>query len=101
MVALRAQQILGHETGVANTVDPLAGSYYVEALTDQIEAGAIAYMQRIDELGGMLVATEQGWVQGEIAEAAYRATCCSDWPRPGCIARSLRARSSTRSLATS
>jgi len=72
MVALRTQQIIGYESGVANTVDPLAGSYYVEALTDKIEAEAIAYMTRIDEMGGMLVAIEQGYVQGEIAEAAYR-----------------------------
>lgn len=72
MVALRTQQIIGHESGVANTVDPLAGSFYVEALTDKIEAEAIAYMTRIEEMGGMLVAIEQGYVQGEIAEAAYR-----------------------------
>ncbi|MEB3328982.1 MAG: methylmalonyl-CoA mutase family protein [Candidatus Sericytochromatia bacterium] len=72
MVALRTQQILGHEAGIANTVDPLAGSYYVEALTDRIEAEARAYMAKIDELGGMLAAIEQGYVQGEIAEAAYR-----------------------------
>ncbi|MEB3222543.1 MAG: methylmalonyl-CoA mutase family protein [Candidatus Sericytochromatia bacterium] len=72
MVALRTQQILGHEAGIANTVDPLAGSYHVEALTDRIEAEARAYMAKIDELGGMLAAIEQGYVQGEIAEAAYR-----------------------------
>ena len=72
MVALRTQQIVGLESGVTNTVDPLAGSYYVEALTDAIEAEARAYMEKIAEMGGMLVAIEQGYVQGEIAEAAYR-----------------------------
>ncbi len=72
MVALRTQQIVGHESGVTNTVDPLAGSYYVEALTDTIEAEAKAYMAKIAEMDGMLVAIEQGYVQGEIAEAAYR-----------------------------
>jgi methylmalonyl-CoA mutase N-terminal domain/subunit len=72
MVALRTQQILGYEAGVTNTVDPLAGSYYIESLTDRIEAEARAYMARIDELGGVLPAIEQGFIQGEIAEAAYR-----------------------------
>ena len=60
------------EAGVTTTVDPLAGSYFVENLTDRIEAEALAYMSRIDELGGVLSAIEQGFVQGEIAEAAYR-----------------------------
>lgn len=72
MVALRTQQILGYEAGVTHTVDPLAGSYYIENLTDRIEAEARAYMSRIDELGGVLPAIEQGFIQGEIAEAAYR-----------------------------
>ncbi|MEB3198214.1 MAG: methylmalonyl-CoA mutase family protein [Candidatus Sericytochromatia bacterium] len=72
MVALRTQQLIGFESGVANTVDPLAGSYYIESLTDRIEAEARTYMAKLEELGGVLPAIEQGWVQGEIAEAAYR-----------------------------
>jgi methylmalonyl-CoA mutase, N-terminal domain len=72
-VALRTQQVLAHESGAADTLDPLAGSYAVEALTDQIEARAQAYLQRIEELGGMLAAIETGYVQREIQEAAYRA----------------------------
>jgi len=72
-VALRTQQILAHESGAADTVDPLAGSYVVEALTDEIEQRARAYITRIDEMGGALAAIEQGYVQREIQEAAYRA----------------------------
>ncbi len=72
-VALRTQQILAHETGVADTVDPLAGSYVVEALTDEVERRARAYLSRIDELGGALAAIEKGYIQREIQEAAYRA----------------------------
>jgi methylmalonyl-CoA mutase, N-terminal domain len=72
-VALRTQQILAYETGAADTVDPLAGSYAVEALTDQIEDRARAYLNRIDEMGGMLAAIEAGYIQHEIQEAAYRA----------------------------
>jgi methylmalonyl-CoA mutase N-terminal domain/subunit len=72
LLALRTQQVLAYESGATNTVDPLAGSYYVEALTDRIEADARAYMARIDDLGGVLPAIEQGFIQGEIAEAAYR-----------------------------
>ena len=72
-VALRTQQILAHESGAADSLDPLAGSYAVESLTDEIEARAEAYMKRIDELGGMLAAIETGYVQREIQEAAYRA----------------------------
>jgi methylmalonyl-CoA mutase, N-terminal domain len=72
LLALRTQQVIAFETGATNTVDPLAGSYFVEALTDKIEHEAIAYMDRIAELGGVLRAIEQGFVQGEIAEAAYR-----------------------------
>jgi len=71
-VALRTQQIIAHESGVADTVDPLAGSYYVETLTDQIEAGVIAYLDRIDQLGGTLSAIEKGYMQREIQESAYR-----------------------------
>ena len=71
-VALRTQQILAEETGVTHTVDPLAGSYFVEALTDRTEAEAMDYIRRIDEMGGMIVAIERGFPQKEIADAAYR-----------------------------
>jgi methylmalonyl-CoA mutase N-terminal domain/subunit len=70
-IALRTQQILAEETGVANTIDPLAGSYFVEALTRQIEEKAWDYIHKIDELGGMVTAIEKGYPQAEIAEAAY------------------------------
>ncbi len=70
-VALRTQQIIAHETGVTNTVDPLAGSYFVEKLTDEIEAAAYDYFRRIDELGGMIAAIERGFPQREIADAAF------------------------------
>jgi len=72
LVALRTQQIIAEETGVANIVDPLGGSYAVEALTDRLEREALAYIQRIDELGGIIRAIELGYPQKEIAEAAYR-----------------------------
>jgi methylmalonyl-CoA mutase N-terminal domain/subunit len=72
LVALRTQQIIAEETGVANIVDPLGGSYAVEALTDRLEADAWAYIRRIDELGGIIRAIELGFPQTEIAEAAYR-----------------------------
>ncbi|HET90027.1 MAG TPA: methylmalonyl-CoA mutase [Chloroflexi bacterium] len=71
-IALRTQQIIAHESGVAHTVDPLAGSYLIEYLTDEIERRAAAYIERIDEMGGALDAIEQGYVQQEIADAAYR-----------------------------
>jgi methylmalonyl-CoA mutase, N-terminal domain len=71
-VALRTQQIIGYESGAANTIDPLAGSYYVEAMTDQIEKEAEEYINKIDALGGMTQAIEAGYVQSEIQEAAYR-----------------------------
>jgi methylmalonyl-CoA mutase N-terminal domain/subunit len=70
-VALRTQQIIAHESGVADTIDPLAGSYVIEHLTDEIEKRAAEYIQRIDELGGALAATERGYIQTEIANAAY------------------------------
>ncbi len=70
-VALRTQQIIGHESGVAETVDPLAGSYFIETLTDQIEEAAWKYIQRIDEMGGSVSAIEQGFMQNEIARASY------------------------------
>jgi methylmalonyl-CoA mutase N-terminal domain/subunit len=71
-VALRTQQILAEESGVANTVDPLGGSYYVEALTNKLEAKAMAYINKIDEMGGILEAIEQGYPQREIGESAMR-----------------------------
>ncbi len=71
-IALRTQQILAHESGVADTVDPLAGSYYVEHLTHEIERRAQAYLDRIEQLGGALRAIELGFIQGEIQESAYR-----------------------------
>jgi len=70
-IALRTQQIVGYETGVANTIDPLAGSYYIEALTNEIEAGAQEYLGKIEAFGGMLKAIERGYVQQEIQTAAY------------------------------
>jgi len=70
-VALRTQQIIAHESGVADSVDPVAGSYLVEYLTDEIERQSAAYIQKIDEMGGALVAIEQGYVQNEIQNAAY------------------------------
>jgi methylmalonyl-CoA mutase, N-terminal domain len=72
LLALRTQQILARESGVAQTVDPLAGSYYLESLTTSIEQEARSYMERIDALGGMVTAIERGWVQREIEDAAYR-----------------------------
>jgi methylmalonyl-CoA mutase N-terminal domain/subunit len=71
-IALRTQQLIGYETGVANTIDPLGGSYFVESLTDRMEAGANEYFRKIDELGGVVEAIEQGFQQKEIARAAYR-----------------------------
>jgi methylmalonyl-CoA mutase N-terminal domain/subunit len=72
MVALRTQQILAEESGVASMIDPLAGSYAVEGLTSKIEREALAYIERIDEMGGIIRAIEQGYPQKEISEAAYR-----------------------------
>jgi methylmalonyl-CoA mutase N-terminal domain/subunit len=71
-IALRTQQVIGHESGVANTVDPLAGSYVIEYLTREVERRAQEYIEKIDALGGALAAIEQGYVQQEIADAAYR-----------------------------
>jgi len=70
-IALRTQQIIAYESGVTETIDPLAGSYYIEALTDEIEAKAYDYIQKIDEMGGAPEAIEKGYVQREIQEAAY------------------------------
>jgi methylmalonyl-CoA mutase N-terminal domain/subunit len=71
-VALRTQQILAHETGVANVADPLGGSWYVEELTDRLEEEAEEYFRRIDDLGGVVAAIERGFFQDEIGRAAYR-----------------------------
>jgi methylmalonyl-CoA mutase N-terminal domain/subunit len=70
-IALRTQQIVAYESGAAETVDPLAGSYYVESLTNRVETEALAYIRRIDELGGAVKAIEEGYVQREIQDAAY------------------------------
>ena len=70
-IALRTQQVIAHETGVANTVDPLGGSYHVEALTDELERQALAYFARIDELGGMVQAVKDNFPQREIADASF------------------------------
>jgi methylmalonyl-CoA mutase N-terminal domain/subunit len=71
-VALRTQQVLAHETGVTTTIDPLGGSYFVEALTDELERQAYEYFAKLDELGGMVEAVKQGFPQREIADAAFR-----------------------------
>jgi methylmalonyl-CoA mutase N-terminal domain/subunit len=71
-IALRTQQVIGYETGVTNTVDPLGGSYFLEALTNEVEQGAWEYIDKIDGLGGAVQAIEAGFFQDEIAEAAYR-----------------------------
>jgi methylmalonyl-CoA mutase N-terminal domain/subunit len=71
-IALRTQQILAEETGVANTIDPLAGSYFIESLTNEMEEAAWNYIKKIDDMGGMVAAIEKGFPQMEIAEAAYR-----------------------------
>jgi methylmalonyl-CoA mutase N-terminal domain/subunit len=71
LIALRTQQILAHETGVTNTVDPVAGSYAIEHLTNEIEKGALEYIEKVDAMGGMLRAIDAGFAQGEIQKAAY------------------------------
>lgn len=71
-IALRTQQIIGYETGVANTMDPLGGSYFVEWMTDKVEKEAQEYIRRIDEMGGVVAGIENGFFQKEIARAAYR-----------------------------
>ena len=70
-LALRTQQVIAHETGVTETVDPLAGSYAIESLTDEIEEGARAYLKRVGGMGGMVAAIEQGFPQREIQKSAY------------------------------
>ena len=71
-IALRTQQIISHESGVANTIDPLCGSYYVEALTAEMEEEALRYIDRIEKMGGVISAIEKGYFQGEIANSAYK-----------------------------
>lgn len=71
-IALRTQQVIAYESGVANTIDPLAGSYFIETLTDKLESEAEEYFQRIEDLGGVLAAIDQGFFQQEIADAAYK-----------------------------
>src|SRR6185312_1854703 len=70
-LALRTQQVIAHETGVTNTIDPLGGSYFVETLTDEMERSAYEYFARIDELGGMVEAIKQNFPQREIADASF------------------------------
>jgi len=77
-LALRTQQILAHETGVANTADPMGGSYFVETLTNEMEEAAWKYIRRIDEMGGMIPAIERGFPQREIADASYRYQVATD-----------------------
>jgi len=72
-VALRTQQIIGYESGVADTIDPMAGSYIIEHLTDEIEKQAVEYIRKIDEMGGAMKAIEQGYMQNEIQDAAFAA----------------------------
>ncbi|MEM3464330.1 MAG: methylmalonyl-CoA mutase family protein, partial [Candidatus Bathyarchaeia archaeon] len=71
-IALRTQQIIAYESGVVDTVDPLAGSYYVEYLTNEIEERALKYIEEIDAMGGAVAAIEKGFMQREIVESAYR-----------------------------
>jgi len=70
-LALRTQQIIAHESGAADTIDPMAGSYFVETLTNRLEAEAVRYMQQIEDLGGAVAAIESGWIQAQIAEASW------------------------------
>jgi methylmalonyl-CoA mutase N-terminal domain/subunit len=71
-IALRTQQVIAHETGVVNTIDPLGGSYYVEELTNELERQAYGYFERIDALGGVVQAIKENFFQREIAEASFR-----------------------------
>src|SRR5205807_7690924 len=71
-IALRTQQLLAHEAGGTDTADPFGGSYFIEALTAELEAKAWELIERVDELGGAVAAIEQGFVQGEIEQAAFR-----------------------------
>ena len=71
-IALRTQQIVAYESGVADSIDPLGGSYYVERMTDELQAAAEAYIEKIDAMGGAVKAIEQGYIQREIAESSYQ-----------------------------
>ena len=71
-IALRTQQIIAHESGVADTIDPVGGSYYIESLTNKIQDKVMVYLKKIEDMGGMLTAIEQGYIQQEIQESAYR-----------------------------
>jgi methylmalonyl-CoA mutase N-terminal domain/subunit len=71
-IALRTQQVIAHESGVTNTIDPFGGAYFVEFLTTRIEDEAMRYIEKIDNMGGMLNAIERGWVQKEISDSAYK-----------------------------
>jgi methylmalonyl-CoA mutase N-terminal domain/subunit len=71
-LSLQTQQIIAHESGLIDTVDPLGGSYYVEKLTDEIEKRAKDYIDKIDQLGGSVVAVEKGYIQQEVQESSYR-----------------------------
>jgi methylmalonyl-CoA mutase N-terminal domain/subunit len=71
LLALRTQQVIAHESGLADTVDPMAGSYFVEYLTDRLEEAAQDLLSRIEEMGGAVAAIEEGWMQSQIEEAAY------------------------------
>ena len=71
-IALRTQQVIAHETGVVNSIDPLGGSYYLEELTNELERQAYDYFERIDELGGVVAAIKENFFQREIAEASFR-----------------------------
>jgi methylmalonyl-CoA mutase N-terminal domain/subunit len=77
-IALRTQQIIGHESGVANTIDPIAGSYHLERLTDEIEEGARELLARIEAVGGTLAAIEVGFIQRQVQESAYKAQVAVD-----------------------
>jgi methylmalonyl-CoA mutase N-terminal domain/subunit len=77
-IALRTQQIIAHESGVANTVDPFAGSYHIEKLTNEIEAGVRDLLTRIDAMGGTLAAIEAGYIQRQIQDSAYKAQLAID-----------------------
>jgi methylmalonyl-CoA mutase N-terminal domain/subunit len=71
-IALRTQQVIAHESGVTSTIDPIAGSYYVEHLTDTLEKLSLEMIEKVDRMGGMIEAIEKGWVENEIADASYR-----------------------------
>ena len=98
-IALRTQQVIAHETGVTNTIDPLGGSYFVETLTDEMERAAYEYFARIDELGGMVEAIKQNFPQREIADASFRYQQEVDSKRRIVVGRQrLRALQATRRL---